>query len=197
MSRESPPLSVRPVNPVDPLTARVLREIDRVARQQDCSYFVAGATARDLVLVHVFGLRPGRATRDIDFGFAVEDWRQFERFKKDLTATGQFRAHPHALQRLLFQSSESVEIPVDLIPFGGVTLADNTIAWPPHRDVVMNVSGFEEALASSVAIALDSDLTVRVASIPGLAVLKLVAWSDRGKTTNKDAADLYRLIDSY
>ena len=43
-----------------------------------CEYFVAGATARDLILVNVHGLRPGRATRDIDFGIAVESWEQFE-----------------------------------------------------------------------------------------------------------------------
>jgi predicted nucleotidyltransferase len=38
---------------------------------------------------------------------------------------------------------------------------------------------------------------VRVASLPGLALLKLVAWADRGGRMNKDAADLYRLAASY
>lgn len=34
-------------------------------------------------------------------------------------------------------------------------------------------------------------------SLPGLTLLKLVAWSDRGRATDKDAADLYRLCTSY
>ena len=38
---------------------------------------------------------------------------------------------------------------------------------------------------------------MRVASIPGLTILKLVAWSDRGLETDKDAADIYRLLTVY
>jgi len=41
-------------------------------------FFLAGATARDLMLVNVYGLRPGRATRDIDFGIAIESWDEFQ-----------------------------------------------------------------------------------------------------------------------
>jgi predicted nucleotidyltransferase len=71
------------------------------------------------------------------------------------------------------------------------------IEWPPSRDIVMNVAVFEEALASSVSVEMGGDLTVRVASLPGLTLLKLVAWSDRSRETNKDAADLHRLLTSY
>jgi len=61
----------------------------------------------------------------------------------------------------------------------------------------MNVAGFEEALASSVVIAIEAGLTVRVASAAGLTLLKLAAWADRGRESNKDAADLYRLLTTY
>ena len=166
-----------------------------MASEADCPYFVAGATARDLVSVHVHGLRPGRATRDVDFGVAVQNWEQFTTLKQRAEASGAFRAHPHAMQRLVFIDAETgAELPVDLIPFRGVTSSDYVIEWPPNRDVVMNVAGFEEALESSVSLSVEDGLSVRVASIPGLAVLKLVAWMDRRNITNKDAADLYRLI---
>ena len=36
-----------------------------------------------------------------------------------------------------------------------------------------------------------------MASIPGLTILKLVAWSDRGRETDKDAADIHRLLTAY
>jgi len=86
---------------------------------------------------------------------------------------------------------------VDLIPFRGVAAEGGTIAWPPSRDIVLNVAGFEEALASSASVYIGEGLSVRVASLPGLTLLKLIAWSDRGRETNKDAADLYRLITAY
>ena len=198
MSNESLPRSVLPNNPVDPSIIRVLRTVDPIAREADCAYFVAGATARDLILVNIHGLRPGRATRDIDFGIAVENWDRFALLKERLVATGVFTSDRHALQRLTYSDQAAqFSIPVDLIPFRGVTAADGTIEWPPSRDIVMNVAGFEEALASSTPIQMEESLIVRVASIPGLILLKVFAWSDRGRETDKDAADIYRLLTAY
>jgi predicted nucleotidyltransferase len=140
---------------------------------------------------------PGRVTRDIDFGIAVESWAQFELLKERLLATNEFSTS-RAQQRLTFaDSSEGISIPVDLIPFRGVASADGTIAWPPSRDIVMNVAGFEEALTSSVLIEIEADLRVHVASVAGLTLLKLAAWVDRGRESNKDVADLYRLLTTY
>jgi predicted nucleotidyltransferase len=191
--RHSTPLN----SAVDPAVVRVLRVLDPIARSSGCDYFLAGATARDIVLVNVHGLLPGRATRDIDFGIAVESWSQFELLKNRLLATNAFSAS-RAQQRLIFaEPNGGVSIPVDLIPFRGIASAQGTIAWPPGRDIVMNVAGFEEALASSVRIDIEADLTVHVASPAGLTLLKLTAWVDRGRESNKDAADLYRLLTSY
>ncbi|MDE3164849.1 MAG: nucleotidyl transferase AbiEii/AbiGii toxin family protein [Acidobacteriota bacterium] len=198
MSNESLQPSIPPNNPVDPSIVRVLRTLDPVAREADCAYFVAGATARDLILVNIHGLRPGRATRDIDFGIAVENWDRFELLKERLVATGVFTSDRRALQRLTYSDQAAgFSMPVDLIPFRGVTTAGETIEWPPSRDIVMNVAGFEDALASSIPIQIEQNLTVRVASIPGLMILKLVAWSDRGRETDKDAADIYRFLTAY
>jgi predicted nucleotidyltransferase len=91
MNNDSPRHSIPPSSPVDPSIIRVLRALDPIARAAHCDYFVAGATARDLILVNVHGLRPGRATRDIDFGIAVESWDQFARLKERLIATGDFQ----------------------------------------------------------------------------------------------------------
>ncbi len=56
MSNGSRRCSVRPIKPVDPLSARVLRRFDPIAQEADCAYFAVGATARDLLLVNVYGL---------------------------------------------------------------------------------------------------------------------------------------------
>jgi hypothetical protein len=122
---------------------------------------------------------------------AVESWDSFALLKERLVATGDFTSNRRALQRLTYSDQATgFSIPVDLIPFRGVTAAHGTLKWPPSRDTVMNVAGFEEALASSVQIQIEENLIARVASIPGLMILKLVAWSDRGRETDKDAADI-------
>jgi predicted nucleotidyltransferase len=184
-------------SPIDPSVVRLLRVLDPIDRSSKCEYFLAGATARDLILVNVHGLRAGRATRDIDFGTAVENWEQFDRLKEQLLATSEFTAS-RARHRLIYaDSNEGLSIPVDLIPFRGVASADGMIAWLPGRDIVMNVAGFEEALASSVVVQIEAGLTVHVASVAGLTLLKLAAWVDRGWESNKDAADLYWLLTTY
>src|SRR5580658_7451616 len=193
-SQPSTPLN----SAVDLSVVRVLRVLDPIARSSKCEYFLAGATARDLILVNVHGLRPGRATRDIDFGIAVESWDQFALLKDSLVATGRFESDGGALQRLIYtEQSDRLSLPVDLIPFRGVASGESMIEWPPSRDIVMNVAGFEEALASSVLLEIQPELSVRVASLPGLTLLKVVAWFDRGRETNKEAADLYRLLTTY
>ena len=71
-------LSVKADRPVDPLTLAVMREVDALARQMKLTYFVCGAAARDIVLQHVYGIETGRATADVDFAIAVENWEQFD-----------------------------------------------------------------------------------------------------------------------
>ena len=72
----------------------------------------------------------------------------------------------------------------------------DTIAWPPAKDTVMTVAGFEDAMAASLQVQVSPTLTVPVVSLAALAVLKIFAWEDR-KTTDKDAVDLYLVISTY
>ena len=188
---------MRPVRPVDAVTSRVLRAVHGAAAGAGCRFFVAGATARDLMLVNAFGLPPGRATRDIDFGIAVESWAQFEGLRRKLVETGQFDRAPTDLHRMLWRQSGGFQMPIDIIPFGGVASADKTLAWPPDEEILLNVAGFAEALESAVCLQIEDDLIIQVASVPGLAVLKVIAWQDRRTENNKDALDLLRLLEHY
>jgi predicted nucleotidyltransferase len=176
MTDSSNPRSVQPIKPVDPAVCRILRLVDRAATAVRSRYLVAGAMARDLLLVNTFGLPSGRATRDIDFGVAVESWEQFRTLKGALMKGGQFNATPRQAQQLIWTDPATrANIPIDLIPFGGVTSDSKRLVWPPDKGVVMNVAGFEEALESSLRLRIEEDLVIRVASIPGLAVLKSIA----------------------
>ncbi len=177
---------------------RVARELNRIATGLGVPFFLAGASGRDIVLVNLWGQPPGRTTADIDFAFAVNDWAEFEALRDALLATDRFTRVVHKRQRLLYTDPEQgFQVPVDFIPFRGVASDRKTIAWPPEGDFVLNVAGFEEALGAALHIELEPGLVIPVASLPGLAILKIVAWADRHQVNNKDAADLYRLISTY
>jgi len=189
---------VSPERPLNPVTLDVLRQVDRVARELVLDYFVVGAMARDILLSGVFGLDTGRATLDVDLAVAVEGWPQFEAIKARLVETGTFVPHEKVVHKLYYRAASGGRgYELDLIPFGGVEQPENEIAWPPDGSVVMSVAGYSEALASAVRVEVEPGLVVRVASLPGLAILKLRAWADRGITDRRDAIDLATLLRRY
>jgi predicted nucleotidyltransferase len=190
---------IKPKKAVDPLTAEIVHELQKVTDTLGLELLLIGAQARIIWLENIHGLNSGGATRDIDFAFAVESWDQFQRVKERLTSTGQFRVLPKEKQRLLYKSELiQHEYIVDIIPFGAVQDANNKIAWPPEMDIVMSVSGYQEALESALLVEIDTDLAIKVVSLAGLAILKIFAWSERGTVTeNKDALDLLTLLRSY
>ena len=191
-------LSVRPDKPVDPLTIAVSREIDRIARELELPYFLAGAMARDIVLTHVFSIETGLATSDIDFGVTVGSWQQFSSIKNELIGTGKFAPDKNIEHRIYYvPQGDHTDWPVDIIPFGDIESPPHFIVWPPDGSVTMNVIGYEEVLATATPVKIADDLTVQIASLPGLAVLKLFAWQDRHAETTKDARDLALLFRHY
>ncbi len=191
MSSFSSPYIVPEDRPVLESILRILAAVDQAAKEQECPYIVVGATARDLLLFHVFGIHASRATRDVDFAIAVESWEKFHGMRNALLATEVFV--PSEVEQRLYLKETG--IPIDLIPFGGVADGD-TIAWPPAKDTVMTVAGFEDAMAASIQLQVSPALTVPVVSLAALAILKIFAWEDR-KTTDKDALDLYRVLSTY
>src|ERR1700740_3243126 len=130
------------LKPLSPLVLEPLKAVAQTANSLSLPYFLAGATARDLVLENIFGRAPGKLTRDLDFG-VDSDWKQFENLKAALMSTGRFKAD-RAIQRVSYQHSAGISVRVDLIPFGGVQ-EGSKISWPPDNDFVMNVGGFKEA----------------------------------------------------
>lgn len=110
---------------------RVARELDAITTRLAIPFFLVGAAARDIVLVNLWGQSPGRATADIDFAFAVNDWAEFEHLRDELVATGHFERLPHKEQRLQYTDQEhGFQLPVDFIPFRGVASKTQTISWP-------------------------------------------------------------------
>jgi predicted nucleotidyltransferase len=191
-------LFVKSDRPIAPLTVAAMREVDVLMKELELSYFVCGATARDLLLQHVYGIETGTATVDVDFGVAVADWEQFADIKARLIATGRFEPAKNMAQRLYYKpSAESRGYPVDIIPFRGVEQPLHSIAWPPDMDIAMNVIGYEEALATALGVQIQNGFVVPVISLPGLALLKLFAWADRGFNNSKDARDLLLLFGQY
>lgn len=190
--------TIRHDKPVNPVILEILAAVQAVTQELGCPYLLVGATARDMLMTHVFGIDARRATHDVDFAIALESWSQFQALKAALLASGDFVTAADKVHLLHYKPVEYGQaFPLDLIPFGGVEQAAHQIAWPPDMNVVMNVTGYAEALASALDVDTGDGRVIRVVSIPSLAALKLLAWNDRGLQDNKDAQDLFFLLKHY
>jgi predicted nucleotidyltransferase len=192
------PLTPKPDRPVDPLTLMVIGEIQQAANKLGVQVFVVGAVARIILLENVHGLSAGRTTTDVDFAFALDSWEQFHAIKTLLLENPRFNSSEQIAHRLYFRAPGlEHSYKVDLIPFGEIETSPNMITWPPDMAIMMNVAGFSDAFAAAVSVETSPGIEIAVASLPGVAILKLFAWADRRQENTKDALDLLTLLRSY
>lgn len=179
---------------IDESSVNLYQVLTNVASSVGIPFFLMGATARDTILEKGFRISGMRATRDVDIGVRVSGWSEFDRLKRALLDSGQF-GETREVQRLSFQNN----VIVDILPFGQIAEPNHKISWPPSHDFVMSTVGFEEAYeaAQLVRVRAHPPLDILVASLAGLAILKMVSWSDSPSERSKDAQDLALIMDNY
>ncbi|MDR5759808.1 nucleotidyl transferase AbiEii/AbiGii toxin family protein [Caballeronia sp. LZ035] len=198
MNAISPPLDLLPHRPLAAPVAAMLREVAAAAQATGIAWFVGGASARDILLTHVYDIEAIRATADVDIGISIQSWTGHDTLRNTLIASGHFAAPKHAIHRLDFSAPHTNERTwLDIVPFGGVQDERGEIAWPPDQSVRMNVAGFRQALDAAIRVRIAPDLVAPVASLPAQAMLKIVAWQDRHASERKDAIDLLFLMARY
>ncbi|HBW21940.1 MAG: hypothetical protein A2X28_01920 [Elusimicrobia bacterium GWA2_56_46] len=185
-------LTVKPDRPIEPNVLAVLKHLLAVTKALGVQYLMIGAKALDIQLHNVYGLPTYRPTNDTDFAVALENWGQFETLKDSLVKTGHFTPDNHKTQRVWYDRG----VPVDLVPFGGLEEPYGTISWPPDSSQIMTVRGFAEINSAAEEIPIpESGSALRIAPLPGLAVLKIFAWNDRLET--RDVWDIAALTQNY
>jgi predicted nucleotidyltransferase len=139
----------------------VIREIHKASTELGFQVFLVGATARIILLENVYGLNAGRATTDVDFAFALDNWEQFSAIKRYLISNANFEESADTVQRLhLRLPGFKHKFNVDLIPFGEIETTSSIIAWPPDMSIMMNVAGYADALSASISIEVSPGLTI-------------------------------------
>jgi len=171
----------------------VIRQLKKILDDLGVKFFIVGASARDFVLEYLHGIRAPRMTMDIDFAVKVENWEAYEKIERALLKTQGVRK---TKQKQRFECGETI---IDIVPFGKVSDDQNLISWPPEHDLVMSVSGFEDAYNHSTQIIVSKEpfLEIKVPTIPGMVIMKLIAWNDSFPERQKDAQDLYFLLLKY
>jgi len=179
---------------IDQQTVETLSIVKKVADSLSIPFFVVGASARDFILEHCYGIKPRRMTKDIDLGVEVADWEQFNQLKASLIATGKFSPDKKEPQRFLCDS-----VIVDIVPFGPIADENKRISWPPEHEIFMSMLGFREAYEYSITVRLSSDpeLDIKLPTLPGLAIMKIISWKEKHPERKRDAEDLLLIMQKY
>lgn len=128
----------------------------------------------------------GRETGDVDLAIAAE--QPF--FNAVLHGAG-WSQDKHAKHRWRHDDGDSV---VDVLPATARILQAGRVRLEGD-DREMNMVGFDLALSSTIEGRLYDGTVVAVASLPALAMLKMVAWLDRPYDRVKDLGDLAHILD--
>lgn len=177
----------------NPLLKELLQKLTDYFQSIGSGFYIIGATARDIILSGIHKQASARRTADLDIAIAIKDWDKFNQISEELCKMEGFNKDPKLTQRFNFQKVYDI----DIVPFGEIAKADNNIYWPPEEQFAMSVAGYTEVADNTLEITIDNDLPVKVASLPGIFILKLAAFNDRKNATNKDADDLAFIIENY
>lgn len=172
------------------LLVELLRKLTDCFEKIGQPFYVIGATSRDLIMRQLANVSAQRRTKDLDIAIAIPNWEKFEEISQLLISEGFKKSEDK--QRFYWKDYE-----LDIVPYGGVTKADDNIYWPPEEEIAMSVKGFDEVLKDAITVSIDGTFDVKIASLYGLFLLKLNAWIDRHYKTKKDAEDISFILGNY
>ena len=175
------------------LNIKILQVFFVSSNHKKIDFYIVGATARDILLTNLHGLIPERKTMDIDIAIAISNWEEFEIIERELPQREYFEKDTCQKQRFIYKEFYAI----DVIPFGEIAQKDGNIYWPPDGVIAMSVSGFPEIAAATISVSIDNEFDIKVSSLSGFFLLKLMAWKDRYLYSSKDAYDIALILDHY
>lgn len=171
-----------------PYFKEVFDIIDKAMIQHQIPYYLIGVSAIALELLKK-GIKPSRGTKDIDFAIMISTMEQYEQLGDTLVQHGFNRVKaPWTFY------SDQYNVAIDILPFGEIEEHDTVQFNQRYSD--LHVLGFKEVLEEAERVEIDEKI-VNIPPLPGMIILKLVAWSDRPEERENDLADILRIIEHY
>jgi predicted nucleotidyltransferase len=175
-----------------PLLKPILQELTEYFKGTGISFFVIGATARDIIM-ELHNESSGRLTHDLDIAITINDWEQYKTIESEISKLPNFSKDTDQKQRFKYLG----KFDLDIVPFGNIMKESDKIFWPPDEEFAMSVLGFSAVNDAALKVSIDGDIEIKIASLAGIFILKIVAWRDRNHKTNKDADDMVFILQNY
>lgn|SRR5690606_16119018 len=162
--------------------------IDEIMKKINIPYYLIGANAIALQFLKE-KIKPGRATKDIDFAVMLSSLNEYKIITSELEMVG-FRK----VEAPWTFYSYKFDVVIDVLPFGEIE-EKHSINFN-ERFVDLHVLGFREVMEDAIEVQIEEKI-VNIPPLPGMVILKLIAWSDRPEQRQNDLSDILKIIQHY
>lgn len=171
-----------------PYFKEVFERIDEIMIKHHVPYYLIGVNAMSLELLKK-GIPPSRGTKDIDFAIMISSIKEYDQISDSLVKHGFNKVKTP----WTFYSNQ-YNVAIDILPYGEIEEEDTEQFNRRYSD--LHVLGFKEVLDDADSIHIEEKI-VNIPPLPGMILLKLVAWSDRPEERDNDLVDILKIIEHY
>jgi predicted nucleotidyltransferase len=173
-----------------PELAEMLEALERGFDRFGIDFYLIGAVARDVWMRGIHDAAPKRTTGDIDFAVLINKKGIFEALREYLIDEEGFHPSKENAFVLLWKSRQEV----DLMPFGRIE-QNGRIEVQGTGLTTQHVTGFKEVYEAGLPeVELEDKHRFKFCTIPGIVLLKLIAWNDRPEYRRSDIEDISDIL---
>jgi predicted nucleotidyltransferase len=132
-------------------------------------------------------------TADIDFAVLINDKGLYEQLKEYLINYEEFVLSKENAFVLIKDGIE-----VDLLPFGAIEDENSRVTVEGNGYTSIQVPGFKEVYDSGLPeLELTDGHSFKFSTLPGIVLLKLLAWDDRPEVRRDDVKDISDILNHF
>ena len=177
-----------------PEITEMLYALERGLDKFGIDFYLVGAVARNVWMTGINNIAPRRTTGDIDFAVLINDKGVYEALKTYLIITEGFQ--PYKGNEYVLIWKENLE--VDLLPFGAIDDEDAKFNSNGLGLTSISLQGFSEIYNDGLpTLDLEGKHQFKFCTLPGIVLLKLIAWDDRPESRRDDIKDISDILNHF
>lgn len=175
----------------DPQISEMLSALERGLDKFGIDFYLVGALARDVWMRGIHKITPRRTTKDVNFAVFINDKGVYEALKEYLIGKEEFVSSKENAFVLLWKDCNQV----DLLPFGAIEDEDGKVETQGLGYTSILVPGFKEVYDNGLPmLELENQHRFKFCTLPGIVLLKLIAWEDRPEVRRDDIKDVSDIL---
>src|SRR5215213_7359863 len=179
---------------LEPGFVNALDVLERGLTHFHIDYYLVGAVSINVWLTGINGITPRRTTGDVDFAVFINKKGVYEQLKEYLIAKEGFQ--PYRENAFVLVWKDGTEI--DLLPFGAIEDENRKVTVQGTGYTSVHVDGFKEVYEQGLPeVEVDEGHHFKCCTLPGIVLLKLIAWDDRPESRTDDIKDVAEILDHF